>query len=71
MFFAGKDKDGQSVDYEAAVLGRLSLVPNGDAYTVLADDYRQMVEDGLLLNDPETFEALMEKCRHIEEKANR
>jgi len=71
MFFAEKDKDGQSVDYEAAVLGRLSLVPNGDAYNALADDYRQMVEDGLLLNDPETFEALMEKCRHIEEKANR
>lgn len=71
MFFAEKDKDGQSVDYEAAVLGRLSLVPNGDAYGALADDYRQMVDDGLLLSDPETFEALMERCRRIQDKANR
>jgi hypothetical protein len=71
MFFAEKDKDGQLVDYEAAVAGRLSLVPNGDAYGALADDYRQMVDDGLLLSDPETFEALMERCRRIQDKANR
>jgi hypothetical protein len=71
MFFAEKDKDGQLVDYEAAVAGRLSLVPNGDAYGALADDYRQMVDDGLLLSDPETFEALMERCRGIQDKANR
>ncbi|APF36420.1 hypothetical protein BOQ54_03070 [Chelatococcus daeguensis] len=71
MFFAEKDEDGQPIDYQAAVLGRLSLVPNGDAYEALADDYHQMVDDGLLLSDPETFEVLMERCRHIEEKANR
>jgi hypothetical protein len=70
MFFAEKDKEGQPVDYEAAVTGRLSIVPNGNAYEALADDYRQMVNDGLLLSDPETFEALMERCRRIEEKAN-
>lgn len=71
MFFAEKDKDGRWVDYGDAVAGRLSLVPTGDPYKALADDYRQMIEDGLLLSDPETFEALMERCKHIEEKANR
>lgn len=71
MFFAEKDKDGRSVDYEAAVHGCLSLVPNGDSYDALSDDYRKMVEDGLLLNKPETFKVLMEKCQRIEEKANR
>lgn len=71
MFFAEKDKDGKPVDYEAAVAGRLSLVPEGDAYEALADDYRQMVDDGLLLTDPETFEALMERCRRVEEKSNK
>jgi len=30
-----------------------------------------MVEDGLLLNEPDRFEDLMESCRRIVGKANR
>lgn len=71
IFFAEKDRDGRLVDYDAAVAGRLSLVPTGDAYKALAEDYRQMIEDGLLQSGPETFEALMERCARIEAKANR
>lgn len=70
LFFAEKDAVGRPVDYEAAVTGALRLVPEGEAQEVLADDYRRMVEDGLLLDDAEPFELLIEGCRELERKAN-
>ena len=36
----------------------------------LAEDYAQMVADGLLLNEAETFDALMARCRELETRAN-
>jgi len=71
MFFAEKAADRSPVDYAAAVNGGLRLVPAGDALEVLADDYARMVEDGLLLDDAEPFEALMARCADIAERANR
>lgn len=69
-FFAEKDGAGHSIDYEAAVTGALRLVPEGEAQEVLADDYRRMVEDGLLLDDAEPFDILIERCRELERNAN-
>ena len=40
------------------------------ARTALAMDYARMVEDGLLLEDAEPFEALIERCADIAERAN-
>lgn len=71
MFFAEKAADGVLIDYEAAVTGNLYLVPGGEARVALATDYRHMVEDGLLLEDAESFEALIERCANIAERANR
>jgi hypothetical protein len=71
MFFAEKAADGGSVDYEAAVSGKLRLAPMGDARAALAADYGQMVDDGLLLEDAEPFEALIERCTDIAGRANR
>lgn len=70
MFFAEKDMHGGSIDYAAAVAGRLSLVPTGAAFDALAEDYARMVEDGLLQNDVEAFDTLMERCARIAAKAN-
>lgn len=70
MFFAEKDTNGAVIDYAAAVSGGLRLVPNGDALIQLAEDHRRMVEDGLLLDDAESFETLIERCRQIEAQAN-
>jgi hypothetical protein len=50
IFFAEKDKQGNPIDYHAAVSGALQLVPTEDALAALADDYARMVEDGLLLS---------------------
>jgi hypothetical protein len=70
VFFVEKDTEGRVIDYEAAVAGGLRLVPDGEALKLLAEDYRRMVEDGLLLDEAEAFEALIERCRQIESQAN-
>lgn len=71
MFFAEKAADGAPINYEAAINGSLQLVPAGEALAALGKDYGQMVDDGLLLEDAEPFEALIERCADIAERANR
>ena len=70
MFFSENDATGTRIDYEAAVSGDLQLVPAGAAHAVLADDYARMLADGMLLEDTEPFDALMERCAAIEAQAN-
>ena len=70
MFFPEKDAAGSRIDYEAAVSGGLQLVPTGLARKALADDYRAMLGDGILPDDSEPFEALIERCADIEARAN-
>jgi len=71
MFFREKDADGKWVDYGAAVSGDLQLVPEGSFYEALADDYGRMLSDGMLLDDEERFEGVMERCAKLQERANR
>jgi hypothetical protein len=71
MFFAEKAADRSPIDYATAVGGGLRLVPAGDALKALEEDYTRMVEDGLLLEDAEPFEALMARCADIAARANR
>lgn len=70
MFFAEKAADRRPVDYAAAVNGALRLVPAGDGLKALEEDYARMVDDGLLLQDAEPFEALMARCADIATRAN-
>ncbi|MCD0416956.1 nucleotidyl transferase AbiEii/AbiGii toxin family protein [Rubrivivax sp. JA1024] len=70
IFFAEAAPDGTAIDYRAAVTGALTLAPDGEALRTLAEDYRLMVEDGLLLDDAEPFEVLMARCREIAAKIN-
>ena len=70
IFFPEKDTAGNRVDFEASVRGEMCLVPTGEAYDLLADDYEAMVGARMLFNDPEPFENLMERCADIEERAN-
>ena len=71
IFFSENDAGGQRIDYAQAVSGGLQLVPSGTAYAVLADDYARMQADGMLLDEHEPFDALMERCADIEIRANR
>ena len=70
VFFAEKNTHGDVIDYHAAVAGGLQLVPDDSALAKLATDYQHMVDDGLLLDDAESFDALLERCRAIQQKAN-
>lgn len=70
MFFAEKAADRSLIDYASAVNGGLQLVPAGDGAKALADDYARMVDDGLLLDEAEPFEVLMERCADITARAN-
>ena len=70
MFFAEKTADKTPIDYEAAVGGRLQLTPSGAGRTELEQDYARMLEDGLLLDEAETFDELLSRCAKIQDKAN-
>lgn len=70
MFFAEKAADRSQIDYASAVNGGLQLVPAGDGAKALAEDYAGMVNDGLLLDEAEPFETLMERCADITARAN-
>jgi hypothetical protein len=70
VFFAEKNTHGEVIDYHAAVAGALQLVPEDGALAKLAVDYRHMVDDGLFLDDAEPFDALLERCNAIQQKAN-
>lgn len=69
-FFPEKDADGIEIDYHAAISGELQLVAEGDAYDVLAADYAQMVDAGLLTGEIESFEALMARCLDLQTRIN-
>ncbi len=70
LFFVEKDAEKRVIDYTAAVSGSLLLVPEGAARAGLEADYAAMVGDGLLLDDAESFESLIERCRAIQNRAN-
>ena len=70
MFFRENDAGGKRIDYEAAVSGSLRLVPSGDAREVLAHDYAGMLAIGMLQDEDEPFDAVMERCAAIEARAN-
>ena len=70
-FFRERDASKSWVDYRAAVAGDLQLVPVGESLAALADDYARMVEDGFVLDDAEPFDALMDACEAIADRANR
>lgn len=71
IFFAESTPDGAPIDYRAAVTGALNLAPVGNARKALAEDYQRMVEDGLLLEDAEPFDALLEHCLALAAKVNK
>jgi Nucleotidyl transferase AbiEii toxin, Type IV TA system len=69
-FFREKDRDGNPIDYAAAVSGALQLVPDAEALKALEADYKKMADDGILLDDVEPFADLIKRCADIEHRAN-
>jgi len=69
-FFPAKDAHDAPVDYHAAVVGHLCLVPQGEAYAQLKADYEAMITAGYLEGDAEAFEALMARCGDLRDRIN-
>jgi hypothetical protein len=70
VFFAEKNAAGEPIDYHAAISGGLRLVPDDDGLAKLSTDYQHMVDDGLFLDEVESFDALLRQCQAIQQKAN-
>ena len=70
VFFVEKNPQGGTISYHAAVTGALQLIPAAGALDKLAADYRQMVDDGLFLDEPEPFDVLLERYQAVQQKAN-
>lgn len=70
IFFAEKNPHGGLIDYHAAVAGCLRLVPDDGALPKLAADCQHMVDDGLFLDEVESFDTLLQHCKTVQEKAN-
>lgn len=72
FFFREKAQDGSEISYEDAVRGNLKIVPDGDAYATLDEDYQKMIDAGLFHNSEiESFEVLMRDCKNMQDNVNR
>ena len=70
IVFPEKAASGDWIDCQAAVSEGLHLVPTGAALTVSADDYERMLADGMLHDEDEAFERLVQRCAEAEARAN-
>lgn len=70
LFFGEKEEDGTVIDYAAVVDGAIMLAPQDEARNTLSEDYARMITDGLILGEAPTFDALMEHCEALADRAN-
>ena len=66
MFFREKDGDGRVIDYRSIVKGPIRLIPEDAHRVALADDYRRMTDDGLLVAPVESFDELLAECEQLQ-----
>lgn len=69
-FFSEKDAAGNIIDYQAAVDGRLKIVPESQARRALAQDYAAMLADEVMVGEALSFDDLMAACADLEHTIN-
>jgi len=69
-FFRERDRNGNAIDYHAAVAGAIKLVPEAEERKALEADYNAMMEAGMLPEDAESFDDILAQCAEIEKRAN-
>lgn len=70
FFFIEKDINGNKIDYMEAVSNALCIVPQDHALKALEDDYKKMIEDGVLVSKAIPFDELMKLCLQIQDHIN-
>lgn len=71
MFFAEKDAEKNSIDYQAAVSTEIQIIPEGSALEALKTDYTAMLADGLLSTHQPSFEEVISTCTELQNQINR
>ncbi|HLC43412.1 MAG TPA: nucleotidyl transferase AbiEii/AbiGii toxin family protein [Methylomirabilota bacterium] len=69
-FFREKDGNGLVIDYLSVVKGAIRLIPEDTHRDELADDYRRMTDDGLLVEPVESFDELIAECERLQDSMN-
>ena len=69
-FFRVRDRNGEWIDYHAAVSGKLQIVPDEKARKELQADFQKMTDAGLLLGDAVPFDEIMKRCETLQKRAN-
>ena len=69
-FFRERDRDGDQIDYQAAINGALRLVPEAEVSTELKADYDRMVDEAMFFEEVASFDALMEQVQSIQDQVN-
>ena len=69
-FYRENDRDGNVIDYQAALSGGLCLVPTGEARDALADDYSEMLNADIIQSKHVPFDTLMARVSDLENRMN-
>ena len=69
-FFRETDSAGDVIDYHAAVVGSLCLVPTGEPLKALEEDHGKMIEAGLFQSHVVSFGELMSRLTGLQDRAN-
>lgn len=71
ILYRATDSEGRRLDSLGAVdSGDLQVVPTGEPRKALEEDYRKMVESGLIFGSATPFDEMMETCGRIQKLAN-
>lgn len=57
-------------NYEACLVGQLSLIPDNIALMALRHDFKQMIEAGMFIGDPPAFDVIVDRLRALEAAIN-
>ena len=72
MLYREKDKEGKLINFrDAAVNGKVQIIPNREARKVLEIGYMQMIKSQMIHGDSKPFGEVMESCARIETEINR
>ncbi len=53
-------------NYDACLVGQLRLIPDTDVLSALHNDFRRMVDAGMFIGEPPSFDLIVERLRALE-----
>ena len=69
-YYRERDKAGEWIDYDKVIKGELHLVPQGEPYELLKNDYAEMTKAGYIFSGHISFDQLMANIRELDNHVN-